>query len=128
MSPSMQDSPRCPSRTPLTRPQIGGSLAKLVYFSREPEESSLGGRLNFLKFETDRIDACIEFMRKLQADYRRQNGSAPEELCIMATGGGAFKFYDKIRGALGVEVIREDEMECLIIGAPCRASTEHAAR
>ncbi|KAF9739946.1 hypothetical protein PMIN06_008851 [Paraphaeosphaeria minitans] len=94
---------------------IGGSLAKLVYFSREPEDS-LGGRLNFLKFETDRIDSCIEFMRKLQADYRRQNGSAPEELCIMATGGGAFKFYDKIREALGVEVIREDEMECLIIG------------
>jgi type II pantothenate kinase len=34
----------------------------------------------------------------------------------MATGGGAFKFYDRIREALGVEVIREDEMECLIIG------------
>ncbi|KAL5375400.1 hypothetical protein DPSP01_011209 [Paraphaeosphaeria sporulosa] len=94
---------------------IGGSLAKLVYFSREPEDS-LGGRLNFLKFETDRIDSCIEFMHKLQADYRRQNGSGPEELCVMATGGGAFKFYDKIREALGVEVIREDEMECLIIG------------
>lgn len=34
----------------------------------------------------------------------------------MATGGGAFKFYDQIRQALGVEVLREDEMECLIIG------------
>jgi len=34
----------------------------------------------------------------------------------MATGGGAFKFYDKIREALGVDVLREDEMECLIIG------------
>lgn len=61
-------------------------------------------------------------MRKLQADFRRQNGSAPEELCVMATGGGAFKFYDKIREALGVEVIREDEMECLIIGAACGSS------
>lgn len=56
-------------------------------------------------------------MRKLQADYRAQNGDSPEELCVMATGGGAFKFYDKLREALGVEVIREDEMECLIIGA-----------
>lgn len=59
-------------------------------------------------------------MRKLQADHQRLNGSATEELCVMATGGGAFKFYDKLRDALGVEVIREDEMECLIIGAVCR--------
>jgi len=34
----------------------------------------------------------------------------------MATGGGAFKYYDRITEALGVEVMREDEMECLIIG------------
>ncbi|PVI06102.1 fumble-domain-containing protein [Periconia macrospinosa] len=95
---------------------IGGSLAKLVYFSREPDESSIGGRLNFVKFETDQIDKCISFMRKLQADHQQLNGSAKDELCIMATGGGAFKFYDKIRKALGVKVLREDEMECLIIG------------
>ncbi|PSN66747.1 fumble-domain-containing protein [Corynespora cassiicola Philippines] len=95
---------------------IGGSLAKLVYFSREPNSDSIGGRLNFLKFETDRIDSCIEFMRKLQDDHKQLNGSAPGELCVMATGGGAFKYYDRIREALDVEVIREDEMECLIIG------------
>lgn len=35
----------------------------------------------------------------------------------MATGGGAFKFYEKVRDALNVEVLREDEMECLIIGS-----------
>ena len=34
----------------------------------------------------------------------------------MATGGGAYKYYDKIRDVLGVDVLREDEMECLIIG------------
>jgi len=96
--------------------QIGGSLAKLVYFSCEPVEGSIGGRLNFVKFETERIDACIDFVRRLQEDHRQLNGSAPEELCVMATGGGAFKYYDKTKKALGVEVIREDEMECLIIG------------
>ena len=32
---------------------------------------------------------------------------------------GAYKFYDKIRAALGVDVLREDEMECLIIGMSC---------
>lgn len=96
--------------------QIGGSLAKLVYFSREDGDDSLGGRLNFLKFETDRIDSCIEFMRKLQADQKQDHGSKSEELCVMATGGGAFKYYDRITEALGVKVNREDEMECLIIG------------
>lgn len=41
----------------------------------------------------------------------------PLDLCVMATGGGAYKYYDRIKEALdGVEVLREDEMECLIIG------------
>ena len=35
---------------------------------------------------------------------------------IMATGGGAHKFYELFSGTLGVEVLREDEMECLIEG------------
>jgi type II pantothenate kinase len=52
-------------------------------------------------------------MHKLQEKHQKQNGS---ELCVMATGGGAFKYYEEIRKALGVEVLREDEMECLIIG------------
>lgn len=34
----------------------------------------------------------------------------------MATGGGAYKFYDRMKEILHVDVIREDEMECLIIG------------
>ena len=45
---------------------------------------------------------------------------------MMATGGGAYKYYDRMREVLGVEVLREDEMECLIIGVflqkpPCTA-------
>ena len=83
----------------------------------------LGGRLHFLKFDTDRIEECIELMRKLQDKHRQQlsAGAGKEkdklgELCVMATGGGAFKYYNELKRALGVEVIREDEMECLIIG------------
>lgn len=75
-----------------------------------------GGRLNFQSFETDRIDDCVEFMRHLRDKQLALNGSHPGELCVMATGGGAYKFYDKVRDALGVDVLREDEMECLIIG------------
>jgi type II pantothenate kinase len=95
---------------------IGGSLAKLVFFSREPGSAEPGGRLNFVKFETDKIDAGIEFMRQLQREQRELNQSKQSELCVMATGGGAFKYYEKIREALGVKVLREDEMECLIVG------------
>ena len=39
-------------------------------------------------------------------------------LHVMATGGGAHKFYNKLRDRLGVEIYREDEMECLIVGQP----------
>ncbi|KAF2097229.1 fumble-domain-containing protein [Rhizodiscina lignyota] len=96
---------------------IGGSLAKLVYFSHEPKSIELGGRLHFQKFETDKIETCIDFMRRLKLEHQQQNGLNPkEQLCVMATGGGAFKYYEKIKEALGVEVLREDEMECLIIG------------
>ncbi|KAK6224801.1 hypothetical protein QIS74_03128 [Colletotrichum tabaci] len=95
---------------------IGGSLIKLVYFTREPHSAEPGGRLNFLNFETDRIDDCIEFMRHLKDKQQTLNGSQPNALSVMATGGGAFKFYDKMRDVLGVDVLREEEMECLIIG------------
>lgn len=96
--------------------QIGGSLAKLVYFSREPFSTEPGGRLNFISFETDRIDDGLAFMRHLKEHQQTLNGSKPGQLTVMATGGGAYKYYDKIKDALGVDVIREDEMECLIIG------------
>ena len=96
--------------------QIGGSLAKLVYFSREPASKELGGRLNFLKFETDNIEQCLDFINRLKTEQQRLNGSKPGELCVMATGGGAYKYYDRMKEVLGVEVLREDEMECLIIG------------
>ena len=81
-----------------------------------------GGRLNFLSFETDHIDECLDYMRRLKDKHLELNGHgngssrSTSELCVMATGGGAYKFYDKIRDVLGVDVLREDEMECLIIG------------
>ncbi|KYK59766.1 putative pantothenate kinase [Drechmeria coniospora] len=95
---------------------IGGSLIKLVYYSREVDSTDPGGRLNFQIFETDRVDDCVEYMKHLRDKQLELNGSQHGALCVMATGGGAYKFYDKIRDALGVDVLREDEMECLIIG------------
>ena len=91
-------------------------MAKLVYFSREPESREVGGRLSFLKFETDRIGQCFEFIKRLKDKHHALNGSNPNDLVICATGGGAFKYYDEMKKTLGVEVLREDEMECLIMG------------
>lgn len=108
--------------------QIGGSLAKLVFFSREPHSREPGGRLNFMNFETDRIDDCVEFMKQLKVKQQKLNGSRPGALCVMATGGGAYKYYDKIRDALGVDVLREDEMECLIIGRSSSFSSKSKSK
>lgn len=72
--------------------------------------------MNFVKFEMDKIESCLDFMRQLKVKQQKLHGSKPAELRVMATGGGAYKYYDTIKAALGVEVSREDEMECLIMG------------
>ncbi|OJJ99975.1 hypothetical protein ASPACDRAFT_78890 [Aspergillus aculeatus ATCC 16872] len=95
---------------------IGGSLAKLVYFTREIDSADNGGRLNFINFETSRIDLCIDFIKELKAEHEKLKGSSGAELCVMATGGGAYLYYDKLKESLNVDIIREDEMECLITG------------
>lgn len=96
--------------------QIGGSLIKLVYFSREPDGDEHGGSLHFLKFEADRIEKCLEFIQQLKTKQRALQDFTSHDLCVIATGGGAYKYYDDLKRVLGVEVVREDEMECLILG------------
>ncbi|KJR89633.1 type II pantothenate kinase [Sporothrix schenckii 1099-18] len=96
---------------------IGGTLAKVVFFSREAQSTEPGGRLNFTSFETDKIDDCIDFLLDLkQRHMDSENGARSSELCVMATGGGAYKYYDRIRARMGIDVLSEDEMECLIMG------------
>ncbi|WFD03194.1 pantothenate kinase [Malassezia obtusa] len=150
---------------------IGGSLAKVVYFSHsshgvasprvfamdqqrpvpqgtltptallrqgpggEPLASSFdpgklrrrslpdhfpGGRLNFTKFETGDIKSCVRFLSELIEKSARSNQVEIAEMRrsvkLMATGGGAHLFYDLFERELGVEVLKEDEMECLITG------------
>lgn len=89
-------------------------MAKVVWFSKQAE----GGRLNFTKFETSKIDQCLGFIQGLMADRDPQS-----IIRIKATGGGSHKFYgflltnlDLFTKKLGVEVQKEDEMECLISG------------
>ena len=79
-----------------------------------------GGSLNFDRFQTDNIDECVEFIKGLIERSAKVNGVSIKEMRkgvkIMATGGGAHKFYELFSEELGVEVRREDEMECLIEG------------
>nr|GLL18580.1 pantothenate kinase 2 isoform X1 [Ipomoea trifida] len=127
---------------------IGGSLIKLVYFSRHEgrqvedkrkrkvkERFSvsngnrrsypiLGGRLHFVKFETTKVNECLDFISSKQLhcgglDTPRWPSEAPqnENTIIKATGGGAYKFADLFKERLGVSIEKEDEMNCLVAGA-----------
>lgn len=79
-----------------------------------------GGSLNFERFETDNIHECVEFIQTLIERSAQVNHVSIEEMRkgvkIMATGGGAHRFYELFKDTLRVEVRREDEMACLIEG------------
>ncbi|KAH9720232.1 Pantothenate kinase 2 [Citrus sinensis] len=126
---------------------IGGSLIKLVYFSRHEDQSIddkrkktinerlgisngnrrsypiLGGRLHFVKFETTKINECLDFIHSKQlhrgVDSRHWNPGVQvnDNAVIKATGGGAYKFADLFKERLGVSLDKEDEMDCLVAGA-----------
>ncbi|CAH1439326.1 unnamed protein product [Lactuca virosa] len=101
---------------------IGGSLIKLIYFSRHEDflvndkrnKSSpiLGGRLHFIKFETHKINECLEFIRSKQLHIGDGDNAV-----IKVTGGGAYKFADLFKEKLGVSIEKEDEIDCLVTGA-----------
>ncbi|XP_010243061.1 PREDICTED: pantothenate kinase 2 isoform X1 [Nelumbo nucifera] len=127
---------------------IGGSLIKLVYFSRHEDRSVddkrkrslkerlgvsngnrrsypiLGGRLHFVKFETSKINECLDFISSKQlhrggtdSQCWHSGATANEDAIIKATGGGAYKFADLFKERLGVSIDKEDEMDCLVAGA-----------
>jgi len=79
-----------------------------------------GGSLNFERFETSNVEECVAFIRSLITRSAVVNGVSEDEMKrsvkIMATGGGAHRFHELFSDELGVEVRREDEMECLIEG------------
>ena len=72
--------------------------------------------MHFTNFEADGIDQCYEFIQQLIDARQYINGSTQSDFCIVATGGGAYKYYDDIKRVLDVAIVREDEMECLILG------------
>ncbi|XP_077987718.1 4'-phosphopantetheine phosphatase-like [Glandiceps talaboti] len=113
---------------------IGGSLAKLAYYTtvtrkiahfaerdqREndsplyevTEEEETRERLQFVKFETVYIEQCLDFVKQNLIESKDQISGK----VIKATGGGAHKYMDLIKDKLGLDVDKEDEMDCLIKG------------
>ena len=77
---------------------IGGTLVKLVYFSLQEidllgsstlptiKQLELAGRLHFVKFESNKIDDCINFIEN--------KGLHQPGIVVHATGGGAYKFAE----------------------------------
>ena len=53
---------------------LGGSLSKVVYFSRKPMgengDDNVGGRLHFERFATKPIDECVDFVEKIVNECR----------------------------------------------------------
>ncbi|KAJ6760721.1 PANTOTHENATE KINASE [Salix purpurea] len=126
----------------------GCSLIKLVYFSRHQDRLTndkrkktvkerfgisngnrrsypiLGGRLHFVKFETSKINECLDFISSKQLHCGGMDShcwhseiSPNGNALIKATGGGAYKFADLFKERLGVSLDKEDEMDCLVAGA-----------
>ncbi|KAK2354828.1 Pantothenate kinase 1 [Trifolium repens] len=122
---------------------IGGSLAKLVYFTKddhfvdgeaeisprktsdESKDSSrnhpvLKGRLNFKKFETSKINDCIDFIKTMKLHLggsQQQENPGSQPISIKATGGGSYKYADLFKERLGIILDKEDEMDCLVAGS-----------
>lgn len=117
LTPAVLDVPHVPALAASARlaPDLDRSLRLRASVQNFP-----GGLLNFERFETDNIEACVEFVRALIERSAEVNGVSVEEMRsgvrLVATGGGAHQFYDLFASELGVPVEKEDEMECLIEG------------
>ncbi|SCW02998.1 LAFE_0G00694g1_1 [Lachancea fermentati] len=88
---------------------IGGSLAKVIFSPLHL------GRLRFETVETERLK---EFMQLLHDIINKYNNGSQKSTIIIATGGGAYKFYDLLQEEFPdvISIKREDEMQCLIKG------------
>lgn len=114
---------------------IGGTLAKVAYFSRDD-----GGALKFFKIETEKLDEFLSYLRRLVVKIELENGVISNEksfdhhlshfrnhsVNLYGTGGGSIKFQKKLATDLQLEpktketkgpfIQARDEMESLITG------------
>ncbi|CCD25778.1 pantothenate kinase NDAI_0F04600 [Naumovozyma dairenensis CBS 421] len=88
---------------------IGGTLAKVIF---SPIQSY---KLYFNTVETELIEKFIKLLHSIIESYNNNNYSTTR---IIATGGGAFKFYDLLNWEFKKihSIKQKDEMKCLING------------
>lgn len=88
---------------------IGGSLAKVVF---SPIDSN---KLIFETVETEHISKFIALLHTIVDNYNYKDYESTQ---IIATGGGAYKFYELLQKEFPniKSISRFDEMECLIRG------------
>ncbi|GAA5878264.1 hypothetical protein JCM8547_007543 [Rhodosporidiobolus lusitaniae] len=119
---SLSQSQRPVSESPSSSSRRNPYASYQTHLRRRSSTSRIpsGGRLNFVKFETTDLSSLIAFLQTLISSSAASN-RVPIEVMkrnvkIMATGGGAHKFYERLRDELGIETRREEEMECLVLG------------
>ncbi|KAI0464915.1 hypothetical protein LJB42_000130 [Komagataella kurtzmanii] len=107
-----------PNQKPLNHVgiDIGGSLTKIVYSSKLEN----GGKLNFESIETSKVEQIIDRLKevlKLHYGFNPDSDSGEQnEVIIMATGGGAFKYNQLLLDEIKCPVVKTDEMQSLIVG------------
>ncbi|KAG0493471.1 hypothetical protein HPP92_004465 [Vanilla planifolia] len=92
---------------------IGGSLIKLVYFSRHEELSPDDKRRRSMKKRL----GISNGKRRIDSPSWSSGTRSNDNIIIKATGGGAYKYADVFRERLGISLDKEDEMDCLVAGA-----------
>lgn len=101
---------------------IGGTLTKLVYFTASSGSGTKkGGKLHFQDFQTGSFElGALDYMIRL-VQRSTSKTDYPPITYIIATGGGAHKFYKLMtskfeKAKLPMVIVKKDEMECLIKG------------
>ncbi|CAH1779407.1 unnamed protein product [Owenia fusiformis] len=96
---------------------IGGSLAKFVYFSNEDQKTGDDGKttLNLVSFPKDRIDDGLSYINKCFTTRVTMGDWRDEK--ITTTGIGAYQYKKKLSEALKVETENIENMvetDCFI--------------
>ena len=65
------------------------------------------GKLHFVKFETQRINDCIDFI-EAKGLHRTHNGAGEPEgkVRVVATGGGAYKFAEMFQVGIKLSILQ----------------------
>lgn len=112
---------------------IGGTLVKIVVFDSHDGTDELlsfikssdrygstgirderlafqwgKGTFHFIQFETKRVENAIELLK--------EHGVLGDERLLFVTGGGALKYASLISEHLECELVKGDELACLLVG------------